>query len=280
MGEYEYISVLENLKREHASFVVASVVRTEGSALAKPGFRVVLKDDRVIYGSLGGACPESVIIDEGRKTLLNGEPKTVRIHLENSQEGIKAMSSREKNDEIYVETFCGGTIDVFLEPFKPPERLIIFGQGGKDDVENELIALGKKLGFTVLLIDHAPVITNEPDMIIKELDYDLESLNITKDDFIVLLTKGERDIEILKFLSKVKPAYTGMMASRKRINKDFEELRKLGIPEDFLESINAPIGININAISPFEIAISIASEIVMNRRAKHSQVPEHPLKGV
>ncbi len=266
MNGFGYISVLENLRKENASFVVASVVKAEGSTLAKPGFRVIVKDDRIIYGSLGGACPESVIIGEAKKVLLQSDPVTLRIHLENATDGIGAMLSKRENNEIYVETFCGGTLEVFLEPFKPPERLIIFGQGGKDDVEDELIALAKKLGFTVILVDHAPNVTNEPDMIIKDLDYDLRSLNIDSEDFIVLLTKGDRDIEILKDLSNSEPAYIGMMASRKRINRDFEELRKSGIKEDFLKSINAPIGLDINAVSPFEIAVSIAAEITVKRR--------------
>ena len=266
MGDYDYISELEHLKNEKSTFVVASVVRSEGSALAKPGFRVIVKDAQVIYGSLGGACPESVIIDEAHKTLITGEPKTIRIHLETAKDGLQAMISKESENDIYVETFCGGTIDVFLEPYKPAQRLIIFGQGGKDDVENELIALGKKMGFSVVLVNHAPNITNDPDEIISDLNFDIDTLNVNEDDFIVILTKGERDIETLESLSNHRAAYIGLMASRKRIARDFAELKKIGVSDEFLDAVSAPIGININAVTPFEIALSIASEIVMKRR--------------
>ncbi len=266
MGDYDYISELEHLKNEKSTFVVASVVRSEGSALAKPGFRVIVKDDQVIYGSLGGACPESVIIDEARKTLITGEPRTIRIHLETAKDGLQAMTSTQSENDIFVETFCGGTIEVFLEPFKPAQRLIIFGQGGKDDVENELIALGKKMGFSVVLVNHAPNITNDPDEIISDLNFDIDTLNVNEDDFIVILTKGERDIETLESLSNHRAAYIGLMASRKRIARDFAELKKIGISDEFLDAVSAPIGININAVTPFEIALSIASEIVMKRR--------------
>ena len=266
MSDYDYISELEHLKNEKSTFVVASVVRSEGSALAKPGFRVIVKDAQVIYGSLGGACPESVIIDEARKTLITGEPKTIRIHLETAKDGLQAMISKESENDIFVETFCGGTIDVFLEPYKPAQRLIIFGQGGKDDVENELIALGKKMGFSVVLVNHAPNITNDPDEIISDLNFDIDTLNVNEDDFIVILTKGERDIETLESLSNHRAAYIGLMASRKRIARDFAELKKIGVSDEFLDAVSAPIGININAVTPFEIALSIASEIVMKRR--------------
>ncbi|MCL4421082.1 MAG: XdhC/CoxI family protein [Candidatus Thermoplasmatota archaeon] len=266
MGDYEYISELQRLKDEKSTFVVASVVRSEGSALAKPGFRVIVKDDQVIYGSLGGACPESVIIDEARKTLITGEPRTIRIHLETAKDGLQAMTSTQSENDIFVETFCGGTIEVFLEPFKPAQRLIIFGQGGKDDVENELIALGKNMGFSVVLVNHAPNITNDPDEIISDLNFDIDTLNVNEDDFIVILTKGERDIETLESLSNHRAAYIGLMASRKRIARDFAELKKIGVSDEFLDAVSAPIGININAVTPFEIALSIASEIVMKRR--------------
>ena len=266
MGDYDYISELEYLKNKKSTFVVASVVRSEGSALAKPGFRVIVKDDQVIYGSLGGACPESVIIDEARKTLITGEPRTIRIHLETAKDGLQAMTSTQSENDIFVETFCGGTIEVFLEPFKPAQRLIIFGQGGKDDVENELIALGKKMGFSVVLVNHAPNITNDPDEIISDLNFDIDTLNVNEDDFIVILTKGERDIETLESLSNHRAAYIGLMASRKRIARDFAELKKIGVSDEFLDAVSAPIGININAVTPFEIALSIASEIVMKRR--------------
>ena len=266
MSDYDYISELEHLKNEKSTFVVASVVRSEGSALAKPGFRVIIKDSQVIYGSLGGACPESVIIDEARKTLITGEPKTIRIHLETAKDGLQAMISKESENDIFVETFCGGTIDVFLEPYKPAQRLIIFGQGGKDDVENELIALGKKMGFSVVLVNHAPSITNDPDESISDLNFDIDTLHVNEDDFIVILTKGERDIETLESLSNHRAAYIGLMASRKRIARDFAELKKIGVSDEFLDAVSAPIGININAVTPFEIALSIASEIVMKRR--------------
>ncbi|MCW6168597.1 MAG: XdhC/CoxI family protein [Thermoplasmatales archaeon] len=275
MGDYDYISELEHLKNEKSAFVVASVVRSEGSALAKPGFRVIVKDDKVVYGSLGGVCPESVIIEEARKTLITGETKMIRIHLETAKDGLQAMISKENENDIYVETFCGGTIDVFLEPYKPSQRLIIFGQGGKDDVENELIALGKKMNFNVVLINHAPNITNDPDEIISDLNSDLDSLNVNEDDFVVVLTKGERDIDILRFLSEHRPSYIGLMASRKRIARDFEELKRVGVSSAFLDAVSAPIGININAVTPFEIALSIASEIVMKKR-NSNRMPQNP----
>lgn len=268
MENYDFAGKIHKMSTSGQSFVVATVVKTEGSSLAKPGFKVVVHDDSIIYGTLGGACPEGVIIEEARKVLESGIPKTIKIHLEEAGEAVTAMISKKTEDEIFVETFCGGTIDVFLEPFKPLERMVIIGQGGKDDVEENLVHLGKKLDFRVTVIDHAPALEEEPHELISDLAFDLSKFEFTKDDFIVILTKGERDIEALMAVSAHNPAYVGLMASKKRVAHDFEELRKKGISEEFLESVHTPIGIDISAVTPFEIAVSIASEIVRTRRGR------------
>lgn len=271
MENYDFASKIHEMSTKGESFVVATVVKTEGSSLAKPGFKVVVFNDKIIYGTLGGACPESVILDEARKVLDSGTPKNIRIHLEDAGKGIEAMISRQVQDEIFVETFCGGTIDVFLEPFRPFERLVLIGQGGRDEVEEYLVLLGKKLDFRVTVIDHAPMLSEKPDELISNLDFDMKSYKFTNDDFVVILTKGERDIEALEAVSKGSPAYVGLMASRKRAAHDFEVLKGKGISQNFLDSVNTPIGVDIGAITPFEIAISIASQITKMRRERVSK---------
>ena len=256
-------------------FVTATVVKTEGSALAKPGFKVLIHGNQVMYGTLGGACPESVIIDAADQVMKSGIPKTIRIHLEEAEKGLDTIISRKDQDEIFVETFCGGTIDVFLEPYRALERLIIIGQGGKDDVEDNLVGLGKRADFNVTVVDHAPLLTEEPDRIIQDLDFDLGSLDLTDRDYVVVLTKGERDITTLRSLEKASLAYLGLMASRKRVDRDLGELRKSGVTEKFLSSIHAPIGIDLKAVTPAEIAISIMAEIISVSRTKFTEVSQH-----
>ncbi len=277
MENYDFASKIHDMSTAGRSFVVATVVNTEGSSLAKPGFKVVIYNGEVIYGTLGGACPESVILDVAEKVLKSGQPRTVKIHLEDAGKGLPAMMTAKTDNEIFVETFCGGTIDVFLEPFKPFERMVIVGQGGRDEVEDHLVWLGKKLDFKVIVIDHAPGFTEKPDELISDLDFNLENFKFTRDDFVIILTKGERDIETLKALSKHNVAYIGLMASRKRIDHDFGILKSQGVPADFLDRIMTPIGVKIKAVTPFEIAISIAAEITSVRRERLTFTREEKL---
>ncbi len=267
----ETIGFAEEIHRlisDGRSFVTATVVKTEGSSLAKPGFKVVIMDGNIVYGTLGGACPESVIIGAAAEVMESGTPRTLRIHLEESSRGLDAIVTRKLPDEVFVETFCGGVMEVFLEPYFPAQRLIIIGQGGKDDIEDNLVDLGKRAGFEVIVVDHAPSLSCQPTRIISDLDFKLESLDINTRDFVVVLTKGERDIEVLRELSGFSPAYIGLMASRKRIGHDFQELRKSGVRDEFLSRISAPIGIDIGSVTPFEIAVSIMAQIIACRRGK------------
>ncbi len=285
----ETIGFAEEIHRlisNNMKFVTATVVRTEGSSLAKPGFKVVVHNGEIIYGTLGGACPDSVILDAAEQVLSTGIPRTIRIHLEESGKGLEAIVSRKQPDEIFVETFCGGTIDVFLEAYRPRDRLIIIGQGGRDDIEDSLVGLGKLCDFQVTVVDHAPSLTNEPDVLISDLDFNLQDLKISRGDYVVILTKGDRDIPTLRSLASTEASYTGLMASRKRAKRDFEELQKAGIGQDFLTKVHTPIGLDIGAISPQEIALSIMAEVIRVRRNGHSveqpaeKMPEKRAKSI
>ncbi|MFG1449374.1 MAG: XdhC family protein [Thermoplasmataceae archaeon] len=275
MENYDFAGKLGEMGKKSSAFVVATVIRTEGSSLAKPGFKVIIQNGSIAYGTLGGACPENVILDAADSVLKSGQPRVVRVHLEDAGMGLNAMVTKKQDDDIYVETFCGGTLEIYLEPYLPSQKLYIIGQGGRDEIEDYLVMLGKNLNFKVTVIDHAPSLEYKPDNLVKDMDFDLSSLDISSSDFIVVLTKGERDITTLKALSEKKPAYIGLLASRKRIKHDFEVLKSDGVSEKFLASIHTPIGIDINAVSPFEIALSIASEIV---RERHSIKVEHELR--
>jgi Xanthine and CO dehydrogenases maturation factor, XdhC/CoxF family len=112
----ETIGFAEEIHRlisDGRAFVTATVVKTEGSSLAKPGFKVVVMDGNIVYGTLGGACPESVILDAASEVMESGFPRTIRIHLEESGKGLNAIISRKMPDEVSVETFCGGVMDCY-----------------------------------------------------------------------------------------------------------------------------------------------------------------------
>jgi len=258
-----------SLVNRREPFVVATVVKTEGSSLGKPGFKVMIsKDGGILYGSLGGVCPESAIVATAKQTMASGLPRTVKVFLEDVEKAVEGVVKSQNEDEIHVETNCGGIMEVYVEPYLPQQRLILIGQGGKDDVEDYLVKLGNMLDFEVVVIDHSPVLTVEPDELIKDLEFDLAKFRFYDSDSVVVLTKGVRDVEILTALAKPKLRYVGLMASRQRATDDVTELKKKGVDRKFIESIRTPIGADLGAITPSEIALSIMTEIVAMKYGK------------
>lgn len=264
-----FAEALAKLANERKPFAVATVVRVEGSSLGKPGFKMIIDDEgRIVYGTLGGVCPEGPIIAVAQEVIKKGTPRLVRVYLESTENSIIGMIRQQSGDEIHVETFCGGVMEIFVDAYLPPSRLILIAQGGRDDVEETLVKMGKLLGFEVWVIDPLPVLATQPDKLITEVDYDFNELKLGERDYVVVLTKGERDIKVLEALSKTRPRFVGMLASRKRVKYDFSILRDKGVSEEFLKSVSAPVGADIGAHTPEEIALSIMAEIVAVRRGK------------
>jgi len=260
---------LRRLEAEGRAYAIATVVKVSGSSLGKPGFKMVVSDrGEIVYGTLGGVCPEGPVISIAREAIGEEEPRLVKVHLSTAESSLREMSMSHSQDEIFVETFCGGTMEIFIDPVLPPRKLVLVGQGGKDDVEEALVKIGRALGFDVWVVDPMPMLETQPDRLITDIDVDLSTIGIGPRDCAVVLTKGERDVKVISELSKARPMYIGLVASRQRAARDFEELRRIGLPESFVASISAPAGIDIGAKTPAEIALSIMAEIVARIRGR------------
>ncbi|HYB45181.1 MAG TPA: XdhC family protein [Nitrososphaerales archaeon] len=269
MKNTELTRLMDSLASRREPFALATVVNTEGSTIGKPGFKVMIsKDGGILYGSLGGVCPESALVATAKKTLATGQPKKVKVYLEDVESAVEGVVKSQSEDEIHVETNCGGMMEIYVEPYLPQQRLVLIGEGGKDDVEDLLVKQGKMLDFEVVVIDHSPVISEQPDELIKDVDFDLSKFKFYDSDSVVVLTHGARDVESLEALSKSKLRYVGLMASRQRATDDIEGLRKRGVDKRFIESLRTPIGADIGAITPAEIAFSIMAEVIAVKYGK------------
>ncbi len=266
MNNWEFPQIISDLVKKEEPFVVATVVRVTGSSIGKPGFKEIISGNGdVVYGTLGGACPDSAIVEKAKEVLKTGSARTIKVFLEDAKETLVGMA-KNNEDEIHVETNCGGIMDIYLEPYKRNERLVIVGQGGRDGIEDGLVMLGKSIGMSVTVIDPNPMINSKPDELIDPVNSPLSEFHFHEDDFVVVLTKGTRDLQVLEAISKNKVKYVGLLASKKRIKTDMDALEASGVDKEFLKSIHAPIGIDIGAIAPSEIALSIITEVVSVRR--------------
>ena len=271
----EYTERLNELASRREAFAVATVTKTEGSTLAKPGFKILISGrGDVVRGTLGGGCPEGPICEVALRAMLDGSPRVVRVHLVDAAKAVAGTMRESSEDEIYVETDCGGTLEVFVEPMLPTERVILVGQGGRDDIEDALVHQAKALGFEIVVVDPMPDLREAPDAIVKSAVVDPKTIPIGNRDSIVVLTKGERDVDILESLSKTNARFVGLLASRRRLRKDIEELERRGVPQPFLSRLHAPIGLDIGARTPPELALAIMADVLATKYGR--DVPHKP----
>jgi xanthine dehydrogenase accessory factor len=199
---------------------------------------------------------------------VTGTPKTVKVYLESTEDAVGAVVTSRNEDEIHLETNCGGMMEIFIEPYVPAQKLVIVGRGGKDDVEDALVSLGKSLAFDVVVIDHSPILSENPDRLIKDIDFDIAKFEFADSDSVVVLTRGERDLEVLQALSRLRLRYVGVLASSQRAREVIANLRESGTDEEFLASLRAPVGADIGALTSAEIALSIMAEVVAVKYGK------------
>jgi xanthine dehydrogenase accessory factor len=271
LKQREFTNFVDRLAQRREPFVVATVVRVQGSSLGKPGFKAVIsKDGRIVFGTIGGVCPESAVATMAQEALRTGRARVVKVHLEDARSALEGTIKNPNPDEVYVETNCGGMMEIYVEPYLPADRLVLIGQGGKDDVEDGLVMMGKALGFETIVIDHLPLLTEDPDTLVTDLDYDLNVFEFEESDSVVVLTKGERDVPTLEVLSKRKVRFVGILASLQRVAEDVEELRGIGVAPGFIESLHSPIGVDIGAVTPEEVVVSIMADVIATKRGRHA----------
>jgi len=231
--------------------VLATVIESLGSAPREGGARMLIKPDGTTVGTIGGGAIEKVIVDEAMKLMNTTSPRLVRYELKD------------------VGMTCGGSMSIFLEPLHPAPRLVIFGAG---HIGTALAQIGKMLDFTVLVVDNRLEFANRErlpcaDMIIaKDYQDAIRDLPPLDTAYAVIVThRHVHDFEVLEQCVQHPFHYLGMIGSETKVKKAFQQLREKGISDEAIRKIHAPIGIDIGANTPAEIALSIAAELVAVR---------------
>ncbi len=251
------LRVIKDLLDSGERFAVASVIRAEGSTPRTVGAKMIIKEDGSIFDTIGGGKVEALVISDALRTLREGKPHVKRYVL-------------EKEHPESIGMVCGGYMDVFIEPMEPKPTLLIFGAG---HISLPLAKLGNVAGFSVTVVDDREEFANKdrfPEaerVICDSFESAVSSIRITPSTYIAIVTRGHRfDTFVLKQVINSKAAYIGMIGSKTKVETAFQELKKSGIPEGRIKQVYAPIGLDIGAETPEEIAISILSEIVKTRR--------------
>jgi xanthine dehydrogenase accessory factor len=237
--------------------VLATVISSRGSVPRKPGTKMLIKGDGTLVGSIGGGNVEQAVQEKALEVMKSGEPQMMHFDLTG------------KGEEAWM--ICGGQLDVFIEPIVPAETLYLFGAG---HLSQSTAAVAKMVGFRVVVIDPRSEYNNNdrfPDadsLVVEEYDDAFSKLSVDENSYIVIYTPGHvSDEKCLKFAIGTEAKYVGMIGSKKKVKEIKERLRKKGVSQQQLDEVYAPIGLEINAQTPEEIAISILAEITKVRRS-------------
>ena len=255
---------------------IATITKTVGSTLGKPGFKMIITEDgEIVYGTLGGGCPEGPVVRVGLDVIKSQFPRVVKVYLEDAKTALGKISISDDGDEIHVETNCGGNMEILVEPYSPRPVLMVFGDTFNSPLERTVVNTGKEIGFKT--IEHNPLgACGQPDLASTVLDID--SIKLPQGAYVVLVTRGVNDAPLLKHLSKFDLNYIGMVASENRWKATKEELLMSGVSKDFVDSVHSPAGLDINSVLLEEIAISILAEIIEVRRTTDPLEIERALK--
>ena len=241
------------LTESGSAFVTATVVRVEHPTSSKPGNVALVHEDGSIEGFVGGVCAQNSVRLYSLKAIERGEPLLLRILPDGpgGPEGVDVGTEiSHDSGSVTVQNPClsGGAIEVFLEPFLPAPRMIV---AGDTPIAAALLGLGPELGLDA--------VSSRGD--------DSGSLTPTAEDLaLVVAAHGRDERAILAAALHVGVRYVGLVASRKRGAAVLDALREDGVPDELLERIDTPAGLDIGARSPSEIALSILASIIQVRR--------------
>ena len=250
-----YQEIVDLLARNERG-VLATVIQSSGSVPRRTGAKMLIKHDGTFSGTVGGGGIELKVVQTAPEVIRSEQSQI--LHFDLAEEGEKGAM------------ICGGQVDVLLEPILPLETLYLFGAG---HISEAAAKLAKPLGFHIVVVDPRPEFNNverfpEAESIVEPYTEAFPKLNIGHNSYLVICTPGHVfDEQCLHFAVQTEAKYVGMIGSRKKVKDVKERLIKKGVLPQSLETVFAPIGLEIGAETPYEIAISILAEIVRIKRA-------------
>jgi xanthine dehydrogenase accessory factor len=241
---------------------LVTITSSTGSTPQRVGAKMLVYEDGRTVGTIGGGCYENEAFWKAREAITTRKPLNMSFEL---------------NDDFAQETglVCGGQMDVFIEPVEASPELYVFGAG---HVGYFVGKMAHEVGFRVHVIDDREKFASTErfgtsiDVIVDDIPTWLEKHSLSATTYAVVVTRGHRhDLETMRGLLRSPLRYVGLIGSKAKVKRIFDMLREEGITPDTLRPVHAPIGLDIGAISPQEIAVSIVAELIAVKHGKTSE---------
>ena len=234
---------------------LVTVIRTQGSVPRHTGSKMIIYADGKTHGTIGGGQMESQVTQAAIEAIGARQPQRLLYEFREPEEGDVGV--------------CGGEMEVFVEPIRIPPKLVVIGAG---HVGQAVAHLGHWLGYHVVVCDDRPefieasVVPTADQLILCEPGALLEHVELHADTYLVFTTRGvDIDLQALPDLLATQAAYIGVIGSRRRWETTAQALSDAGVSEELIGRVNSPMGLEINAETPEEIAVSIFAEIIQRQ---------------
>jgi xanthine dehydrogenase accessory factor len=252
------------LRQEGRRGAVATIVNVRGSIPSFKTAKMLVRDDGSIMGTIGGGCVEAEVWQAAREVMETEKPRTLTFNL-------------NQDPKYDIGLVCGGTLDIFIEPILPPALLYIFGAG---HVSVSLYKVARNAGFDVTVVDDREAYANRErfpeakEVIAEDFELALSRLSPNESSYIVIVTRGHHDdMRVLRWAVQTPARYIGMIGSKRKTIAIFRELTKEGLRAELFERVHAPVGLDIGAVTPEEIAVAITAELIAIRRHAERALP-------
>jgi xanthine dehydrogenase accessory factor len=261
MNQEVFTALAEALERGEEVALV-TIVAAHGSTPQRVGAKMLVYPDGRTVGTIGGGCYENDAFWKAREAITNRRPVNVKYEL---------------NDDFAQETglVCGGQMEVFIEPVEASPDVYVFGAG---HVGYFVAKLAHEVGFRVHVIDDREKFASSErfgegiDVIVDNIPEWLEAHTLPPTAYAVIVTRGHtHDLDALRALSATPLRYLGLIGSKAKVRRIFDALQEEGTAPEALQAVHAPIGLDIGAITPQEIAVSIVAELIA---AKHGKIAD------
>ena len=254
MNIYEEIT---RTLREGKRGALATITSVHGSIPSVAAAKMLIREDGSIAGTVGGGCVEGEVRKVALEVMRNERPKTMSFNLDQMPDDDSGL-------------VCGGSLQVFIEPVLPAPVLYVFGAG---HVGLNVYKIAHLAGFEVVVVDDRDVYANRErfpharDIHAGQMDQVLSQLAPSDSSFLVIVTRGHRhDMRVLRWALDTPARYIGMIGSGRKVLTIFQELEGQGVPRAEFDRVYAPIGLELGATTPEEIAVSIVAELIAAHR--------------
>jgi xanthine dehydrogenase accessory factor len=258
MNHDVFEAVAAALRRGEEAAMV-TIVSAKGSTPQRVGAKMVVFADGRMVGTIGGGCYENDAFWKARDVLRARQPQMIQYEL---------------TDDFAEETglICGGQMEVYIEPVEPAPRLYVIGAG---HVGFHLAQLAQAIGFRLHVIDDREKFANAErfpgadEIVVDDIAEWLHKAEFPANAYAVIVTRGHRhDLDALRALAARDLRYVGLIGSKAKVRRIYDALLAEAMPPECLARVHAPIGLDIGAVSPEEIAVSILAELIAVRRGK------------